>query len=155
MLCVHFISLSRSGSQKLCVLRCLYWSSWSCHIQVAILVRVLFHYGLAIRLGLYFFATCLLVYIIVVVWANTTFLRLVMEIGLLVFISIFKGSWRCSRISTKAVDHAFLSVFFILYLFLQQLLIKVILLNKDHCMARQLELKANSGLIVQLEGIVC
>jgi len=28
-----------------------------------------------------------------------------MEIGLLVSISIFRGSWRCSRIFTKAEDH--------------------------------------------------
>jgi len=117
-------------------------------------MRVLFHYGLAVGLGLHFFATCSSVYIIAVKRADTVFLRSVMEIGLLVSISIFRGPWRCSRISTKAEDHAFLSVFFILYLFPQQLLIEVTLLNRDHCMARWSESKTNSGLIVQLEGIV-
>ena len=94
-------------------------------------------------------------HIIVVVRADTAFLRLVMEIGLLVSISTFRGPRRCSRISTKAMDHAFLLVFFILYLFPQQLLIEVMLLNRDHCMAGWLESKANSGLIVQLDGIAC
>jgi len=108
---------------------------------------------LAVGLGLHFFTTCSSVYIIAVKRADTVFLRSVMEIGLLVSISIFRGPWRCSRISTKAEDHAFLSVSFILYLFPQQLLIGVTLLNRDHCMARWSESKANSGLIVQLEGI--
>ena len=75
-------------------------------------------------------------HIITVVRADTAFLRLVMEIGLLVSVSTFRGPWRCSRIFTKAVDHAFLLVSFILYLFPQQLLIGVILLNKDYYMAR-------------------
>ena len=75
-------------------------------------------------------------HIITVVRADTAFLRLVMEIGLLVSVSTFRGHWRCSRIFTKAVDHAFLLVSFILYLFPQQLLIGVILLNKDYYMAR-------------------
>jgi len=76
------------------------------------------------------------VYIIAVKRADIVFLRLVMEIGLLVSISIFRGPWRCSRISTKAEDHTFLSVSFILYLFPQQLLMGVTLLNRDYCMAR-------------------
>jgi len=99
-------------------------------------VRVLFYHSLAIGLGLYFFATYSLVHIIVVERADTVFLRLVIEIGLLVFISIFRGPWKCSRISTKTVDHAFLSVSFILYLFSQQLLMGVTLLNKVYCIAR-------------------
>jgi len=53
-------------------------------------VRVLFHYGLVVGLELYFFATYLLVYIIVIERADTVFLRLVIEIGLLM--SIFRGS---------------------------------------------------------------
>jgi len=93
------------------------------------------------------------VHIIAVVRADTAFSRLVMETGLLVSISTFRGPQRCSRISTKAVDHAFLSVSFILYLFPQWLLIGVMLLNRDHYMARWSELKANSGLIVQSDGI--
>ena len=71
-------------------------------------MRVLFHYGLAIRLGLHFFATYSLMHIIAIVRANAAFLRLVVE--------------------TR--------VFFILYLFPQQLLMRVILLNKIYCMAR-------------------
>ena len=94
-------------------------------------------------------------HIIAVVRAGTAFSRLVMEIGLLMSISTFRGPRRCSRISTKAVDHAFLSVSFILYLFPQQLLIGVTLLNRNHCMARWSELKANSSLIVQSDGIAC
>ena len=94
-------------------------------------------------------------HIIAVVRTDTAFSRLVMEIGLLVSISIFRGPWRCSRISTKAMDHIFLLVFFILYLFPQQLLIGVTLLNRDHCIARWLESKANSGLIVQSDRIAC
>ena len=116
-------------------------------------MRILFYYSLAVELELHFFTTCLLVYIVVVKRANTAFLRLVMEIGLLVSISTFRGSQRCSRISTKAVDHAFLLVSFILYLFPQQLLIGVMLLNRDYYMARWSESKANSGLIVQSDGI--
>ena len=116
-------------------------------------MKILFHYSLAVGLGLHFFITYLLVYIIAVERANTMFLRLVIEIELLVSISIFRGPWKCSRISTKTVDHIFLLVFFILYLFLQQLLMKVILLNKVHCMARWSESKANSGLIVQSDRI--
>ena len=107
---IRFISLSRSRSRKPCILRYSHWSSWSCHMQAAISVRVLFHHGLAIGLELYFFATCSLVHIIAVVRADTAFSRLVMEIGLLVSISTFRGSQRCSRISTKAVDHTFLLV---------------------------------------------
>jgi len=99
-------------------------------------VRILFYYGLAIELELHFFTTCLLVYIVVVKRANTAFSRLVIKIRLLVSISIFRGSWKCFRISTKTIDYAFLSVFFILYLFPQQLLIEVILLNRIHYMAR-------------------
>ena len=116
-------------------------------------MRILFHHGLAVRLGLHFFATCLLVHIITVERTDTAFLRLVMEIGLLVSISTFRGPQKCSRISTKAVNHAFLSVSFILYLFPQQLLIGVTLLNKVHCIARWSESKANSGLIVQSDEI--
>jgi len=116
-------------------------------------VRVLFHHGLADGLGLHFFATYSLVHIIAVERADTAFSRLVIEIGLLVSISTFKGPQKCSRISTKTVDHAFLLVSFILYLFLQQLLIGVTLSNRVHCMARWLESKANSGLIVQSDGI--
>ena len=82
-------------------------------------MKVLFHHSLAVELGLHFFATCSLVYIITVERADTTFLRLVIEIELLVSISIFRGPQKCSRISTKAVDHIFLSVSFILYLFPQ------------------------------------
>jgi len=100
---------------------------------------------LAVRLELHFFATCSLIYIIAVERADTAFLRSVVEIGLLVFISTFKGPQRYSRISIKAVNYAFLSVSFILYLFSQQLLMGVTLLNKVHCIARLLELKANSG----------
>ena len=37
-----------------------------------------------------------------------------------------KGLWRCSRTSIKTINYAFLLVFFILYLFSQQLLIDVI-----------------------------
>ena len=118
-------------------------------------MRVLFHHGLAVGLGLHFFATCSLVYIITVVRADTAFSRLVMEIGLLVSISTFRGPQRCSRISTKTVDYAFWLVSFILYLFPQQLLIGITLLNRDHCMARWSESKANSGLIVQSDGIAC
>ena len=99
-------------------------------------MRVLFHHDLAVRLGLHFFATCLLVHIITVERADTAFLRLVIEIGLLVSISTFRSPRKCSRISIKAVDHVFLSISFILYLFLQQLLIGVTLLNRVHCMAR-------------------
>ena len=116
-------------------------------------MRVLFHHSLAVGLGLHFFATCLLVHIIAVERADTVFLRSVVKIGLLVSNSIFRSSQRYSRISTKAINYAFLSVSFILYLFLQQLLIEIILLNRVHCMARWLELKANSGLIVQLDRI--
>jgi len=54
-------------------------------------VRVLFYHDLAVGLGLHFFATCSLVHIIAVERANTMFLRLVIEIGLLVFISTFRG----------------------------------------------------------------
>ena len=86
--------------------------------------------------------------------ADIAFSRLVIEIELLVFISIFRGPQKCSRISTKAVDHAFLSVSFILYLFPQQLLMGITLLNRVHSMARWSESKANSGLIVQSDGIV-
>ena len=75
-------------------------------------MRVLFHYGLTVGLGLHFFTTYSLVYIIVIERTNTVFLRLVIEIKLLVFISI------------------------LLYLFLQQLLMEIILLNKVHYMAR-------------------
>ena len=92
-------------------------------------------------------------YIIAVERTNTVILRSVVEIRLLVSISIFRGPWRCSRISTKAVDYAFLLVSFILYLFLQQLLIEIMLLNRVHYMARWSESKANSGLIVQLDEI--
>ena len=99
-------------------------------------MRVLFHYGLTVGLGLHFFTTYSLVYIIVIERTNTVFLRLVIEIKLLVSISIFKSIQRYFRISTKAIDYAFLSVFFILYLFLQQLLMEIILLNKVHYMAR-------------------
>jgi len=106
-------------------------------------------------LGLHFFATCSLMHIIAVMRTNIAFSKLVVEIGLLVSISTFRGPWRCSRISTKAVDHAFLLVFFILYLFPQQLLIGVTLLNRNHCMAKWSESKANSGLIDQSEGIAC
>jgi len=88
------------------------------------------------------------VHIIAVEKVDTAFSRLVIEIGLLASISTFRGPWKCSRISTKAVDHAFLSVFFILYLFPQQLLMGVTLLNRVHCMARWSESNANSGLIV-------
>ena len=117
-------------------------------------MRVLFHYGLAIKLELHFFITCSLVHIIAVEKAGTAFSRLVIEIGLLVSISTFRGPRKCSRIFTKAMDHAFLSVSFILYLFPQQLLMGVTLLNRVHCMARWSESKANSGLIVQSDGIV-
>ena len=82
-------------------------------------MRVLFHHGLAVELGLHFFATCLLVYIITVERADIVFSRLVIEIKLLVSISTFRGPRKCSRISTKIVDHIFLSVSFILYLFPQ------------------------------------
>ena len=99
-------------------------------------MKVLFHHGLAVGLGLHFFSTCSLVHIIAVKRADIVFLRLVIEIGLLVSISTFRGPQKCSRISTKAVDYAFLSVFFILYLFPQQLLMGVTLLNRVHCMAR-------------------
>ena len=116
-------------------------------------MRVIFHHSLAVGLGLYFFATCLLVHIIAIERADTVFSKSVVEIGLLVSINTFRGPRRCSRISTKAVDHAFLSVSFILYLFLQQLLMGVTLLNRVHCMARWSESKANSGLIVQSDGI--
>ena len=116
-------------------------------------MRVLFHHGLAVGLGLHFFATCSLVHIIAVEGADTAFSRLVIEIGLLVSISIFRGPRKCSRFSTKAVDHVFLSVSFILYLFPQQLLMGVTLLIRVHCMARWSESKANSGLIVQSDGI--
>ena len=75
-------------------------------------MRVLFHYGLTVGLGLHFFTTYSLVYIIVIERTNIVFLRLVIEIKLLVFISI------------------------LLYLFLQQLLMEIILLNKVHYMAR-------------------
>ena len=71
-------------------------------------MRVLFHYGLAVGLELHFFATCLLMHIIAIVRANAAFLRSVVEIR----------------------------VFFILYLFPQQLLMRVTLLNKVYCMAR-------------------
>ena len=54
-------------------------------------MRVLFYHSLAIGLGLHFFVTYSLVHIIVVERADTVFLRLVIEIGLLVFISIFRG----------------------------------------------------------------
>ena len=118
-------------------------------------MRVLFHYSLAVELELYFFTTCLLVHIIAVKKAGTAFSRLVIEIGLLVSISTFRGPRKCSRIFTKAVDHAFLSVSFILYLFSQQLLMGITLLNRVHCMAKWSESKANSGLIVQSDGIVC
>ena len=116
-------------------------------------MRILFHHSLAVGLGLHFFITYLLVYTIAIEKADTMFSRLVIEIKLLVAISIFKSPWKCSRIFTKTVDHIFLSVFFILYLFLQQLLIEVILLNKVHCMAGWSESKTNSGLIVQSDGI--
>jgi len=111
-------------------------------------VSILFHHSLAVRLVLHFFTTCLLVHIIAVKRTNTVFLRLVMKIELLMSISTFKGSQRCSKISIKAVDHIFLLVSFILYLFLQQLLIEVMLLNRNHYMARWSESKTNSGLIV-------
>jgi len=48
----------------------------------------------------------------------------------------------------KAIDYTFLLVFFILYLFLQQLLIGVTLLNKVHYIVRWSESKINFGLIV-------
>jgi len=93
-------------------------------------------------------------YIITVKRADTVFLRSVMEIGLLVFISIFRSPQKCFRIFKKAIDYAFLSVSFILYLFLQQLLIGVTLLDRVYYMARWSESKANSSLIVQSDGIV-
>ena len=99
-------------------------------------MRVLFYYGLTVRLESHFFATYSLVYIIVIERTNTAFLRLVIKIELLVSISIFKSTQRYFRISTKAINYAFLLVFFILYLFLQQLLMEIILLNKVHYMAR-------------------
>ena len=58
-------------------------------------------------------------HIVAIERADTAFLRLVIEIGLLMSISTFRGSQKCSRISTKTIDHAFLSVSFILYLFPQ------------------------------------
>ena len=78
-------------------------------------MRILFHHSLAIGLRLHFFITYLLVHIIAVKRADTIFLRSMVEIELLVFISIFKSSQRYSRIFTKAMDYMFLSVFFILY----------------------------------------
>jgi len=72
---------------------------------------------MTVRLELHFFVTCSLVYIIVVKRANTVFSRLVVEIELLVSISTFRGPQRYSKIFTKAINHVFLSVSFILYLF--------------------------------------
>ena len=152
---VYFMSLSRSRSQKPCVSRCLHWSSQSCCMQAAISVRVLFYHSLAVGLGLHFFVTCSLVYIIAVKRADTVFLRSVVKIGLFVSISTFRSPQRCFRISTKAMNYIFLLVSFILYLFPQQLLIEITLLNRVHYMARQSESKANSGLIVQLDRIAC
>ena len=54
-------------------------------------MKILFHYSLAVGLGLHFFITYLLVYIIAVERADTMFLRLVIEIELLMSISIFRG----------------------------------------------------------------
>ena len=99
-------------------------------------MRVLFYHSLAIRLRLHFFATCLLVHIIAIVRAGIVFLRSVVEVGLLVSISIFRYSQRYFKISTKAVDHVFLLVSFMLYLFLQQLLMRITFLNRIYYMAR-------------------
>jgi len=84
----------------------------------------MFYYGLLVSLGLYFFTACLLVSVIVIIRADTTFLR---SVVLLVFISISRDTWRYSRIF---MNYAFLLVFFMLYLFLQQLLIEIMLLNR-------------------------
>jgi len=53
---------------------------------------ILFYHGLAVGLELHFFSTCLSVHIIAVVRAGIVFLRLVVEVGLLVFISTFRSS---------------------------------------------------------------
>ena len=128
--------LSRSESWKLCVLRCLYQSFQSCWVQVAVSVKILFHYSLAIQLELHFFAACLLVSVIIIMRVDAVFLRLVVKIALLVSISIFMSSQRYSRIFIKAADHAFLSVSFILYLFPQQLLMGITLLNNIYQIAK-------------------
>jgi len=76
-----------------------------------------------IPLQLYFFNTYLLVSVITIIRVNIMFLILLVEILLLVSISISKDSQRCSKICTKAINYI------LLYLFSQQLVINIILLN--------------------------